>query len=117
MKQNKTIGDPAMCWICGRNGSADTLDRHHIFGGANRKNSEDDGLCVMLCHHDCHIFGPNSVHQNREVDLRVKVNGQNYAMTVLRMTREQFIARYGRNYIDDEYENGLDIWPEEDESA
>lgn len=28
------------CWLCGRNGTAEPLDKHHIFGGAYRKKSE-----------------------------------------------------------------------------
>ena len=28
------------CFLCGRNGNGDPLDRHHIFNGANRKKSE-----------------------------------------------------------------------------
>ena len=32
------------CWLCGRNGTAEPLDKHHIFGGAYRKKSEKYGL-------------------------------------------------------------------------
>lgn len=38
------------CWLCGRNGTAEPLDKHHIFGGAYRKKSEKYGLTVYLCH-------------------------------------------------------------------
>ena len=38
------------CWLCGRNGSVDPLDKHHIFGGPYRKKSEKYGLVVYLCH-------------------------------------------------------------------
>lgn len=108
----KVIGDPDICWLCGANGRSDPLDRHHAFGGANRKLSEEDGLCFSLCHNKCHIFGSNSVHQNRAQDLRLKQQAQRYAMIKHDYTIQQFIARYGKNYLD---ESGLDIWPEEND--
>lgn len=54
------------CWLCGRNGTAEPLDKHHIFGGAYRKKSEKYGLTVYLCHGSCHIFGEKAVHSCRE---------------------------------------------------
>jgi hypothetical protein len=36
------------CWLDQRNGYADPLDKHHIFGGAYRKKSEKYGLYVYL---------------------------------------------------------------------
>ena len=36
------------CWLCGRNGCGDPLDKHHIFGGTNRKKSEKYGLCLSM---------------------------------------------------------------------
>ena len=41
------------CFLCGRNGADDPLDKHHIFGGAYRKKSERYGLTVYLCHDRC----------------------------------------------------------------
>ena len=64
------------CFLCGRNGSADPLDHHHIFGGAYRKKSERYGLVVDLCHHRCHIFGGYSVHKNAKLMLQLKRYGQ-----------------------------------------
>ena len=58
------------CWLCGANGCADPLDKHHIFGGSNRKKSERMGLVVYLCHHRCHIFGKKAVHQDKETMLK-----------------------------------------------
>jgi len=108
----KTIGDSSMCWKCGANGSSDPLDIHEIFfGSGNRKLSIEDGFCVALCHNSCHIFGPEAVHQNRVEDLKLKRQGQRYAMAK-GWTMEDFIRRYGRNYLD---EHGLDIEMEEDE--
>lgn len=86
------------CFLCGKNGSIDPLERHHVFPGANRKNSENFGLTVWLCGDSCHRNGPLSVHRNREVADRVKAIAQsrwefNYG------TREDFIRLFGRNYL------------------
>ena len=88
------------CWLCGRNGSGDPLDRHHIFGGPFREKSEKYGLVVYLCHYRCHIFGPEAVHNNRETSLHLKKWGQAQAMTRYNWTKEDFIREFGKNYLD-----------------
>lgn len=87
------------CFLCGANGSSDSLDRHHIFGGANRKKSEKYGLLVDLCHHQCHIFGPNAAHQNVAVMQRLHQYGQKKVMEEQGWTVEEFIKEFGKNYI------------------
>lgn len=87
------------CWLCGRNGYADPLDRHHIFGAANRKKSEKYGLVVDLCHHDCHIFGSLAVHQNKDTMQMLHEYGQRKAMQEQGWTTEEFIKEFGRNYL------------------
>lgn len=87
------------CWLCGRNGSVDPLDKHHIFCGANRKKSEKYGLWVYLCHDRCHIFGPDSVHQNKETMDRLHQYGQRRAMQENGWTIDDFIKKFGKNYI------------------
>lgn len=87
------------CFLCGRNGSADPLDKHHIFGGPYRKKSEKYGLTVYLCHHDCHIFGSEAVHNNAANMLYVKQYGQRKAMQEQGWTVQQFINEFGKNYI------------------
>lgn len=89
------------CWLCGRNGYADPLDRHHIFGAANRKKSEKYGLVVYLCHHDCHIFGEQAAHRNKETMQRLHEYGQRKAMEENGWTKEDFIREFGRNYLED----------------
>ena len=93
-----------VCWRCGRNGQTDPLDRHHIFGGSLRKKSERYGLVVSLCHHDCHIFGENSVHRNQAERDRLKAWGQRKAMAENGWNRAQFILEFGKNYLDREDE-------------
>lgn len=90
------------CWLCGRNGAADPLDKHHIFPGALRKKSEKYGLYIYLCHHSCHIFGKNSVHKNRDITRLVKQYGQRKAMKEQGWTTEKFIKEFGRNYLEEE---------------
>ena len=87
------------CFLCGRNGSADPLDRHHIFGGPDRKKSEQYGLTVYLCHNTCHIFGREAVHNNAENMLYVKQYGQRKAMREQGWTVQQFINEFGKNYL------------------
>lgn len=87
------------CWLCGANGNGDTLDRHHIFGAANRKKSERLGLVVYLCHNRCHIFGKNAVHQNKDTMLKLHQYGQRKAMGENGWDTERFIVEFGRNYL------------------
>lgn len=87
------------CFLCGRNGSADPLDRHHIFGGPDRKKSEKYGLTVYLCHNDCHIFGREAVHRNAKNMLMVKQYGQRKAMQEQGWTIEDFTKEFRKNYL------------------
>ena len=87
------------CWLCGRNGAADPLDRHHIFGGPYRRKSEKYGLVVPLCHHDCHIFGRYAAHKNAETAAALHAYGQEKAMREQGWTVERFIQEFGKNYI------------------
>lgn len=88
------------CFLCGKNGSSDPLDKHHIFGGANRKKSERFGLTVDLCHHECHIFGKHAVHNDANVMQRLHEYGQRKAMTEQGWSVEDFIREFGRNYLE-----------------
>ena len=91
--------DERKCWRCGRNGCADPLDRHHIFGGPFRKKSERYGLVVDLCHRECHIFGPEAAHNNAETMQSLREYGQRKAMEENDWTTEDFIREFGRNYL------------------
>ena len=87
------------CFLCGRNGSRDPLDKHHIFGGAYRKKSEKYSLVVYLCHDSCHIFGENAVHKNAETMLALHRYGQEKAMRENGWSVEDFIKVFGKNYL------------------
>ena len=88
------------CWLCGANGSADPLDKHHLFGGALRKKSERDGLYVYLCHNQCHIFGRYAAHQCAGTMQELHEYGERKWLAERPgATIEDFIKEYGRNYI------------------
>lgn len=87
------------CWLCGRNGNEDPLDKHHIFGGSNRDKSEKYGLWVPLCHHRCHQFGRSAVHRNAETMQKLHEYGQQLAMERFGWSIEEFRAVFGRNYL------------------
>lgn len=88
------------CWLCGRNGNGDPLDRHHIYNGPYRKKSEKYGLVVYLCHTRCHEFGPEAVHRNAENMRKLKQWGQEKAMQENGWTVEKFREVFGKNYLD-----------------
>lgn len=87
------------CFLCGRNGSGDPLEKHHIFGGANRKLSEADGLYVYLCGNRCHRNGENAVHKNADTMLFLHKYGERLWLKKTGKTIADFIARYGKNYL------------------
>ena len=84
-----------VCLICQR---WVQTENHHIFGGANRKRADRDGLTVYLCHH-CHNEPPNGVHFNKDRANRLKQIGQRTWMDYYGKTIEDFIKEYGRNYL------------------
>lgn len=86
------------CYLCGRNGSMDPLEIHHCLGGPNRKHSDQDGLVVLLCGERCHRNGKKSAHRCKETSDRLKADAQR-AYEEQIGTREQFLDRYGKNYL------------------
>lgn len=69
---------------------------HIIYGTANRRLSEKYGLKVWLCakHHN---MSKDGVHQNRELDLRLKQLAQKRFEE--EYPNESFLKIFGRNYI------------------
>ena len=82
------------CFRCGR--SCEKLDRHEVYGAANRQKSKALGLWVMLCHSSCHL---NGVHRDAAENLRLKKKAQRIAMDHYGWTTEEFIKTIGRNYL------------------
>lgn len=80
------------CFICGRWG---ITEKHHIFGAANRRWSEEFGLYVFLCH-SCHNEPPNGVHFSPRVRKRLQGIGQKAFEE--KYSHEEFMRIFGRNY-------------------
>ena len=74
------------------------LHLHHILGGANRKFSDEDGLFVYLPP-ELHNMSDKGIHFDKEfMDYAHKV-GQKAWMEHYNKTTEDFIKRYGKNYL------------------
>ena len=94
------------CWLCGRNGSGDALELHHVFPGSLRKKSEKYGLVVPLCGSRCHRNGKNSAHKSQETQLRLKQWAQRKAMEENGWSIDDWRKEFGKNYLDEEVEDG-----------
>lgn len=95
VKQSKS------CYFCGREMG---LERHHIcFGSANRKLSEKDGLTVYLCHKH-HRMIHDMGNEGRQMDLMLKQAAEYAWLREYGGTIEDFIHRYGKNYLYDDLE-------------
>ena len=83
------------CYICG---TTLGIHLHHIYyGTANRKLSDADGCVIWLCQR--HHTGAQGVHFNKKIDLTIKARCQIAWQEHYNKTTEEFIDRYGRNYI------------------
>ena len=80
------------CYICG----SPDVEIHHIFGGANRKNSERYGLIVPLCHRH-HNEPPAGVHFNENAMLAMHAEGQKAFESMA--SHDEYMKIFGRDYI------------------
>lgn len=90
------ICNDKVCWVCG---TIYNLHLHHtLYGVRNRKKADQDGLVVWLCgkHHNQSNDG---VHFNKELDTRLKEISEQAWLDHYGKTVEDFIKRYGKNYI------------------
>lgn len=90
------------CFLCGRNGQGDRLERHHIFSGSNRPLSEKYDLVVWLCGERCHRSGKYSAHQNADVARYLHRYGQRKAMAENGWSIAEFREIFGKNYLEEE---------------
>lgn len=82
------------CWFCK---TTKELHDHHIFEGtANRRLSEKFGLKVKVCAFHHNLGGKYCVHQNKEMELELKVAGQTAFEN--KYPDLEFIKIFGRNY-------------------
>lgn len=74
--------------------------RHEVlYGTKNRQKSIKDGLIVFLTP-DMHNMSKNGVHFNYAFDLYLKRIAQETWQRYYNKSKEDFISRYGRNYIE-----------------
>lgn len=86
------------CFLCKRNRHAGRLEVHHIFGAANRSKSDYYGLTVTLCE-DCHRLADHAVHRSGETMQYLHEYGQKKAMREQGWTVQEFMERFGKNYL------------------
>ena len=92
--------DRSRCYLCGKNGSQEHLDEHHVYAGLGYRDlSEKYGLKVYLHSFTCHNGGPYSVHKDAEVGYRLKADVQKKAMEYYHWTVDDFVAIFGKNYL------------------
>lgn len=85
------------CFICH---TTRNLHKHHIFYGTGKRElSDQDGCVVWLCqtHHTSNI----GVHFDKKKDLWLKEKCQRRWMKKYNKTKEDFIERYGKNYLNE----------------
>ena len=84
------------CWLCKKVGlNVYGTDRHHCIHGTGRRNlADEDGLTVYLCqpHH-------RALHDKGLYDLALQQEAQLAWMEYYNKTAEDWIARYGKNYL------------------
>lgn len=88
------LQDDRECFITG---STEGLHEHHIFGGANRQISEENGFKVYL-RADYHNMSDYGVHFNKKLDKALKRACQ--AKFEETHTREEWMCLIHRNYLE-----------------
>lgn len=78
------------CMFCGRYAT----DLNEVFRGRNRLNSMRYGAVQPLCR-NCH----NKITYDNELENKWKIKGQKAVMKYYKMSKEEFIEIFGRNYI------------------
>lgn len=91
------IQDNKECFLTGATGN---LHCHHIFGSANRKNSEKYGLKVWLMP-ELHNMSNRGVHFDRELMDMLHRVGQR-AFEKKWGSRADFMRIFGKNYLYDD---------------
>lgn len=82
--------DLETCMFCSRYAT----DLNEIFRGRNRRNSMKWGAVIPLCR-NCHT----KITNNTELETKWKIKGQKQVMDFYKMSVEEFIDIFGRNYL------------------
>ena len=75
--------------------------KHHIMGGAYRKKSDEDGLVIFLTP-ELHNMSNQGIHFNKWFDNYAKKQAQKKWMEYYNKTVDDWVARYGHNYLGDD---------------
>lgn len=78
------------CYLCG----LPPTDKHHIFNGAERNNSEKYGAVIQVCR-KCH----NEIHRNAKLRLELKAEFQHKIMCEYNLTLDQFREIFKKSYL------------------
>ena len=81
---------------CYYTGSA-PVERHHIFGGSNRRNSEKYGFVIPL-RPDLHPNGVLAGNDARQLDINLKQMAQRHFETYYG-SRKDFIRVFGKSWL------------------
>lgn len=86
---------------CYRCGSTNNLARHHcVFGTANRKKADQDGLWVWLCYD--HHLGEHGVHTaDPDYKRYLQYTAEKAWMRTYHKNKADFIERYSKSYEND----------------
>lgn len=74
--------------------------KHHVYGGAYRNKSDEDGLVIFLTP-EMHNMSNQGIHFNKWFSDYVKKEAQKTWMEYYGKSKEEFVARYGHNYLED----------------
>ena len=84
------------CIECGNT----NIELHEVFyGGRNRHKSIEDGLVIPLCkkyHHRGNLIG---IHKDKKLNTKYRKIAEQKWLDHYKKTTEDFIERYGRNYL------------------
>ena len=96
MKHKSIIQNGSECYICRRPA---TEVHHCLFGTADRKKADEDGLFIPVCR-SCH----NAIHNPKNdfdkwLQKALKQIAQEKWMEYYHKKKRDFIIRYGKNYL------------------
>lgn len=77
---------------------SDRCHRHEVFGGFNRQKSIEDGLVIFLTPEQ-HNMSNQGIHFNLDYDRMAKKKAQELWMSRYHGSIDDFIRRYGKNYL------------------
>lgn len=95
MKRFSILQNEKKCYVCG---TTQNIHIHEVMFGRNRNNSIKDGCCVYLCGYH-HNQSNEGVHFNHKLDMQLKQEMEKRWLEYYHKDIEDFIKKYGRNYL------------------